>query len=141
MSKSHEKPTDAKWRKQPLYRYAQIWPQLLLVDDIVCRQYSPSPDSEMITVPVLPQALRQDALYQAHNIPGSGHQGQDRTLQKLRLDAYWVGMSHDVAEHCLTCTTCQQAKLPAPTKAPLVSLPVGRPWEMLAVDVLEVPLW
>ena len=61
-------------------------------------------------------------------------------MQKLRLDAYWVGMSRDVAEHCLTCTTCQQAKLSAPTKAPLVSLPVGRPWEMLAVDVLEVPL-
>ena len=140
LSKSHEKPTDAKWRKQPLYRYVQIWPQSLLVDDIVCRQYNPSPDSEMITVPVLPQALRQDALYQAHNIPGSGHQGQDRILQKLCLDAYWVGMSRDVAEHCLTCTTCQQAKLPAPTKAPLVSLPVGRPWEMLAVDVLEVPL-
>ena len=36
--------------------------------------------------------------------------------------------------------TCQKAKLPSSSKAPLVSLPVGRPWEMLAVDVLEVPL-
>ena len=79
-------------------------------------------------------------VYQAHNIPGSGHQGQDRTLQKLHLVAYWVGMSRDIAEHCLTCTTCQQAKLPAPTKAPLMSLSVGRPWEMLTVDILEVPL-
>ena len=106
----------------------------------MCRRYSPAPDSEMITVPVLPQALQQDALYQAHNTPGSGHQGQDRMLQKPRLIAYWVGMSSDVAKHCLKCITCQQAKLPTPTKAPLVSLPVGRPWEMLAVDVLEVPL-
>ena len=140
LSRSSEKPTDTKWRKQPLYRYVQLWPQLLLVDDIVCRRYSPAPDSEMITVPVLPQALQQDALYQAHNTPGSGHQGQDRTLQKLRLIAYWVGMSSDVAKHCLKCITCQQAKLSIPTKAPLVSLPVGRPWEMLAIDALEVPL-
>ena len=138
--RSSEKPTDTKWRKQPLYRYVRLWPQLLLVDDIVCRRYSPAPDSEMITCPLLPQALQQDALYQAHNTPGSGHQGQDRTLQKLRLIAYWVGMSSDVAKHYLKCITCQQAKLPTPNKAPLVSLPVGRPWEMLAVDVLEVPL-
>ena len=96
----------------------------------------------MITVPVLLQALQQDALYQAHNTPDSGHQGQDRTLQKLRLIAYWVGMSSDVAKHCLKCIsyTCQQAKLPIPTKAPLVSLPVGRPQEILAVNALEVPL-
>ena len=140
LSKSQEKPTDAKWRKQHLYRYLQLWPQLLLVEGIVCRRYSPGPDSELITVPVLPHALQRDALYQAHDIPGSGHQGQDRTLQKLRLSAYWVGMSSDVTKYCLECTTCQQAKLPAPTKAPLVSLPVGRPWEMLAIDVLEVPL-
>ena len=49
-------------------------------------------------------------------------------------------MSSDVAEHCMKCTVCQQAKLLIPVKAPLMSLPVGSPWEMLAVDVLEVPL-
>ena len=73
-------------------------------------------------------------------IPGSGHQGHDKTLQKLRLNAYWVGMSSDVTEHCMKCTVCQQAKLPTPAKAPLMSFPVGSPWEMLAVDVLEVPV-
>ena len=40
----------------------------------------------------------------------------------------------------MKCTVCQQAKLPTPAKAPLMSLPVGSPWEMLAVDVLEVPV-
>ena len=138
--RSHEKPNDVKWRKQHLYRYLQLWTQLLIVDGILCRHYSPGPDSELITVPVLPRALQQDAIYQAHDIPGSGHQGHDKTLQKLRLNAYWVGMSSDVAEHCMKCTVCLQAKLPTPAKAPLMSLPVGSPWEMLAVDVLEVPV-
>ena len=27
-----------------------------------------------------------------------------------------------------------------PSKAPLVSLPIGQPWEMIAVDVLQVPM-
>ena len=138
--KSYAKPTDAKWCKQHLHRYLQLWPQLLMVEGIVCRRYSPGPDSELITVPIIPEALQQDALYQAHDTPGSGHQGHDRTLQKLRLCAYWVGMCSDVTKYCMECTICHQAKLPIPTKTPLMSLPIGRPWEMLAVDVLEVPL-
>lgn len=48
-------------------------------------------------------------------------------------------MASDVTKHCQKCTTCQQAKLPTPPKVPLVSIPVGRTREMLAVDVLEVP--
>ena len=96
---------------------------------------------EFITVPVLHPALQQDALYQADDTPGAGHQGHDKTLQKLRPSAYWVGMSSDVDEHCMKSTVCRQAKLLTPVKAPLMSLPVGSPWEMLVVDVLELPLF
>ena len=40
----------------------------------------------------------------------------------------------------MECTIYQQAKLLTPTKAPtLMSPPIGRPWEMLAIDVLEIP--
>ena len=46
-------------------------------------------------------------------------------------------MARDVELHC---RECQQAKLPAPDRAPLTSMPVGRPWQMLAVDILEVPV-
>ena len=35
LSRSHEKPTDAKWRKQHLYHYLRLWLQLLLVEGIV----------------------------------------------------------------------------------------------------------
>ena len=49
-------------------------------------------------------------------------------------------MSLKLILYCMECTICQQAKLPTPTKAPLMSPPIGRPWEMLAVDVLVEPL-
>ena len=57
LSVSRKKPTDEKWRKKPLCRYAQLWPQLLLLDGIVYRRYCPGPDSELITVPLLPCTL------------------------------------------------------------------------------------
>ena len=72
-----------------IYNYG---PNYFLLMDILCQHYRPGPDSELITVPVLPRALQQDTLYQAHNIPGTGHQGHDKILQKLHLSAYWVGM-------------------------------------------------
>ena len=137
LSRSHEKSTNAQCWKQPLPCYAKLWPQLIITGDIVCRRYSPEPNSELITVPVLPRTLQQEALHNAHNTPSSGHQGQDKTLQRLCFDAYWVGMASDVTIHCQKCTTCQQAKLLTPPKVPLVSVPVGRQWEMLTVDVLE----
>ena len=33
---------------------------------------------------------------------------------------------------------CQQSKLPMPLAVPMTNVPIGRPWQMLAVDVLEV---
>ena len=49
-------------------------------------------------------------------------------------------MAKDVEHHCHECTKCQQAKIPISVKAPLMSIPVGRPRQMVAVDVLEVPV-
>ena len=56
------------------------------------------------------------------------------------MEAYWVSMAQDVERHCQECTKCQQSKLPMPPRAPLRNVPVGRPWQMIAVDILEVPV-
>ena len=49
-------------------------------------------------------------------------------------------MASDVEKYCRECLDCQQMKQPLPSRAPMTSIPVGRPWEMIAVDVLQVPL-
>ena len=49
-------------------------------------------------------------------------------------------MAHDVDMNCRECEECQKSKLPMPTRAPLVNVPVGRPWQMVAINILEVPL-
>ena len=66
--------------------YNSAWTQLLIVDGILCCHYSPGPVSELVTVPILPCALQQGAPNQAHDIPGSGHQGHDKAVSKYILD-------------------------------------------------------
>ena len=124
----------------PLNRYIQIWHQLVLENDIVCRKYIPSPSGDMVIVPILPPALCQEALFQSHDVPMAGHQGAEKTLQRLRRQAYWVNMAQDVQQYCNSCNKCQQAKSPSSIRAPLTNIPIGHPWQMIALDILEVPI-
>ena len=140
LHQSSVQPKGRKWHQPPLISYRRMWPQLTLVDGIVCRKYSPGPTSDTITVPILPPSLQLDALHRSHDAPAAGHQGIEKTLERLRQKAYWVNMSQDVEKHCRECQKCQQSKLTSPTRAPLVSAPIGKPWEMVAVDIMEVPI-
>ena len=139
-SKSKSCPTAKEWNSRPLHRYKQLWPQLLLVEGVVCRRYTPGPTSTTVTVPILPMSLRKEALQHNHDHPSAGHLGVDKTLQRILKEAYWVYMASDVTKYCHECTRCQQVKPSKPTRAPLSSVPIGRAWQMIAVDVLEVPL-
>ena len=53
--------------------------------------------------------------------------GTEKTLYRLRQEAYWVGMVKDVNHHCQECITCQQTKPHLSRKVPLMNMPVGRP--------------
>ena len=96
--------------------------------------------AEAVTVPILPTSLHQDSLQHNHNAPTAGHQGFGRTLERLRQEAFWVSMARDVEQYCRECTKCQQSKLSRPPRAPLTNMPIGQPWQMIAVDILKVPL-
>ena len=139
MQKSNNKPTSRLWHQSPLSRYRKLWPQLCLCDGVLCRKYTPQPLRSVVTVPILPQCLQEHALYGCHDTPSAGHQGFRKTLENLRREAYWVHMVSDAELYCRQCPRCQQSKLPLPTRAPLKSTPIGRPWQMVGVDILSVP--
>lgn len=125
--------------RQPLLKwYLQLCHQLSVIDNVVCRTYTPRSLQQPVIVPVLPLSLQQSAISQSHDVPTAGHQGIAKTLQRLQGSAYWVGMAQDVAKYVKQCSVCQQAKLPTPTPAPLTNVPIGGPWQMLAADILEV---
>ena len=137
---SNDVPQAAKWNKPPFYRYKQIWHQLKIVNGALYRQYSPSPAHQEVTVPILPPDLYKDALSHNHDAPVAGHFGKEKTLERLRCNAYWINMAKDVDDYCRQCSTCQQSKLCMPQHAPLQNIPFGQPWQMIAVDILKVPL-
>ena len=91
-------------------------------------------------VPILLASLRKQALLQTYDAPSAGHQGPDRTLEQLCQEAYWMNMARDVEKHCRECTTWQQTMPPVPQRVPLTSTTISRPWQMVAVDILEVPV-
>ena len=137
---SANRPHSTSWQQQPLLQYKQLWSQLKLIDGIVYRQYWPEPALHSVTVPILPTSLQKQALQQNHDVASAGHQGSFKTLRRLRQKAYWVNMTQDVDRYCRECTKCQQSKFTAPTRAPLTNVPIGRPWQMVAIDILEVPV-
>ena len=128
-----------QWRQPPLCRYHQLWSQLSIEGDIVCRTYRPGPTEEAVTVPIIPTSLQESFLSWVHNSLDSGHLGTGKTIARARTRGYWVNLVQDVTQYCLNCAQCQAAKLPLPTKSPLEPIPIGQPWQMVAVDVLEVP--
>ena len=135
---SHVRPP--KWRQYPLRSYAHLWSQLVLSEGVVYRRYAIGPCEDVIQVPLIPHTMLEKALRSCHSAPGAGHQGVEKTLARLRQEAFWPNMHNEVKEFCKNCVLCQRSKLPNPTPAPLTSMPIGRSWEMIAVDILEVPM-
>ena len=70
----------------------------------------------------------------------SGLQGVDHTMSKLSDMVYWIGMGRKVADYCKFCVKCQYCKVSAPKPVPIQPVIATRPWEMVAVDVLKVPV-
>ena len=133
-------PCAQAWSQPPLNRYRQLWSQLLIKDGVVCRQYTPGPTSESVIVPIIPSSYQLTLLHQYHDHPQAGYLAPDKTAAKIRQMGYWVGMLHDVDKYCQECTVCQASKQSSPQKAPLINMPVGKPWEVIAVDILQVPV-
>ena len=110
---------------------------ICMYDSLLCRKLKTPTLAETKHLIIVPQSFQKQFLSIAHE--ASGHQGSDRTILILSDSAYWVGMARDVNNHCSQCYKCQICKAPASKPIPLQPVVTTRPWEMVAVDVLEVP--
>ena len=87
---------------------------------------------------VLPVALRNDVLYELHNLKMTGHLGIQRTIQRVQQRFYWPGLALDVARWCAACAHCCGRKgKPHPSKEPLKQFPAGMPFDRIAIDILD----
>ena len=49
-------------------------------------------------------------------------------------------MATDTQNYYNLCDACNQTKPALTQLVPLVNMPIGKPWEMLGVDILKVPM-
>jgi len=87
---------------------------------------------------VVPLSFHPQFLKVAHD--QVGHQGAEcRLLHSLQI-TYWVGMSKDVSWYCFVCSKCKYTKTPRAQPAPLQPVRASRPREIVAVDIVKVPM-
>ncbi|XP_065670064.1 uncharacterized protein LOC136088898 [Hydra vulgaris] len=93
--------------------------------------------SRNLTQLVVPQSLRSELITWAHDEPCGGHFGVTKTFGKIRRNYFWVGMYNEIQTWVKSCITCAQRKQnSAPSKAPLLPIPVEDPWDIIAADCL-----
>ena len=109
----------------------QLWPQLLIKDNLVCRQYTSGPTSELLIVPIIPSMYQATLLFQYHDHSQEGHFGSHKTAAKICQAGYWAGMPHDIDTYCQNYLVCLASKQPSPQKVPMINAPH---WENLGDD-------
>ena len=77
---------------------------------------------------VLPTSLRTQALKGCYN--DLGHLGIERTLDLLRDQFYWPGMTEDVTRHIRQCERCLRFKA-SPDRAAMENVEATYPMELV----------
>ena len=104
-----------------------------LVDSVLFRQKTISNDLEL----VVPDSLKEQALFLHHDIPSAAHQGIARTKAKLKEKFFWVRLSRDVEMYVLSCSVCSKNKKNKRYgKFPLTEYQAGAPMERVHIDFI-----
>ncbi|CAL9701656.1 unnamed protein product [Knipowitschia caucasica] len=122
----------------------KLWaefPRLSLVGELLCRTVYPSPVGEPQHQVVVPASLVPELLSQLHGGPVSAHFSAERVWTQARTVCYWPSMLKDIRQWCEQCVPCQTRKAPVPKhRAPMGGLQTVRPFQRVAMDILELPV-
>jgi len=88
---------------------------------------------------VVPSHLRQKLLEEHHDLPFAGHFAAKKMVQRIKQYYYWSGLRSDVYKKCSSCVACASVRGHSVRgKPPLVSIPVGGPFDMIGMDFVEL---
>jgi len=92
----------------------------------------------VMTTMITSKEKQQKILQEMHDCPFGGHQGVQRTYDRLKLYVTWPGMFHDVEEYITNCKVCQKNKYTGPyIKAPFQETDTQfHPWDKLYLDIV-----
>ena len=118
-------------------RLVQLWGQLVVRNGVLYRLFEDPGGREERLQLVVPGPLRDEVLTDLHEGELGGHLGMEKTLARLKERFYWPGHYQDVQNWCGKCAVCASRKSPTHSaRAPLTSIKVGTPMQLVAVDIL-----
>jgi len=88
---------------------------------------------------VVPQKHQKLMLEYFHNSLFGCHMGMVKTLHRIQDKYWWPHMWLDVQQWVNGCVTCQMVKKGNPSKAPLQNISVGQLFELIGIDILQLP--
>jgi hypothetical protein len=98
-------------------------------------------DDTRLCIPKGP--LRAQLLREEHDAVIAGHQGVERTYDRMHRHYYWPKLSKDVKDYVLSCDTCQRVKASQQSPAGLLQpMPIPQNcWESISMDfITQLPL-
>ncbi|POM60411.1 LOW QUALITY PROTEIN: Pol protein [Phytophthora palmivora] len=91
-------------------------------------------DTPRVVVPH-DEELKHRILYEAHDVPLSGHLGREKTYGSVSRYYWWPKLYKWVKSYVSTCESCQRAKPSPHSAAYLVSFPVPSGcWQSISMD-------
>ena len=112
-------------------------PSFTMIDNILYYLDSTKRDRKRCVVPL---QLRQQVMEEYHSGPLSGHFSGDKLYKTLVNHWWWQGMYSDVLKHCSSCPQCAIVNPSGRVnKPPLQPIPVSRPFQILGVDIMDLP--
>ena len=90
---------------------------------------------------VVPRQTRERLMEEHHSGPMAGHFSTDKLYCTLATHWWWQGMYSDVANHCISCPQCAIVNSSGRiNRPPLHPIPVSRPFQIVGVDIMGLPL-
>ena len=86
---------------------------------------------------MVPSECKDEILRLNHDIPLAGHQGIDRTRERVKSRYQWFGLTADVKRYVKGCGACNRNKKASKkAKAPLSPYNTGQPLQRIHIDFL-----
>lgn len=124
-----------------LRKYWTVFNRLSIINGLLCRSVSCPLTGDPVAQVVVPPALKHDILRQLHGAPTGAHFSPERVWERARRFCYWPSMFKDIKTWCEQCTACQTRRRPVPIhQAPMGGSLATRPFERVAMDILELPI-
>ena len=87
----------------------------------------------------VPRSMRRAVLYSVHGIPVAGHDGVQRTREKLERNYWWKTYGRDITDWVSHCFYCQKRKTLKPNRAGYTgSLNTTRAFQVVGFDIVKL---